>query len=103
MTNTTTQTLIQRLGETDQQYLRQNSPELALIRGNIRNELAKLSHHKQEQCYFLNEAIVILEQARLVFDEMPLSLYLSLSLALSDVYLHYFTLDSSQKYALISE
>lgn len=102
MTNQT-QTLIQRLGETDQAYLEQNSPELALERGQLRNELAKLSRNKQEKLYFLNEAVVILEQARVEFEEMPMALYLSLSLALSDVYLHYFSIDPSQKYAIIAE
>lgn len=102
MTNQT-QTLIQRLGETDQAYLEQNSPELALERGQLRNELAKFSRNKQEKLYFLNEAVIILEQARVEFEEMPMSLYLSLSLALSDVYLHYFSIDASQKYAIIAE
>lgn len=100
---TDTSTLIKQLGDTDEQYLNQNTPQLALKRGQLRDELAKFSRNKQEKLYFLNEAVVILEQARLQFEQMPMSLYLSLSLMLSEVYLHYFDITLEQRYALIAE
>lgn len=100
---TDTSALIKQLGDTDEQYLHHNTPQLALKRGRLRNELAKFSRNKQEKLYFLNEAVVILEQARMQFEQMPLSLYLSLSLRLSDVYLHYFAITLDQRYALIAE
>lgn len=61
----TTQPIIQRIGETDQLYLQGNTPELALERASLRLELVMLSQVRQEQTYFLQEAIVLLEQAGL--------------------------------------
>ena len=48
-----TTNIISRIGETDQLYLTNNSPELALERGDLRLELATISHSKQEQIHFL--------------------------------------------------
>lgn len=95
--------LIQQLGETDQQFLQQNSPELALQRGQIRLKLIQISKQKAEQLYFLQQTLVILEQARLEFDEMPLSLYLDLSILLAQAYLVYFELSQQTRYALIAQ
>lgn len=99
----TKQNLVQRLGETDQAYLVENSPELALERAEIRLSLLRYSRHRPEQEYLLTEAIVILEDARLHFEEMPLSLYLSLSAVLGEAYLAYFSVTGETRYALISE
>lgn len=98
-----TSELIAQLGETDQQFLQQNSPELALQRGTLRLALVNASQRAEEQRYFLQQAIVILEQARLEFAEMPMALYLALSMQLAKTYLAYFDLTQEQRYALIAE
>ena len=72
--------VIARLGETDQLFLSNNTPELALERADLRLQLVTISHLRQEQLHFLQEAIVLLEQARIEYEEMPLNLYLNLSL-----------------------
>lgn len=95
--------LIQTLGETDQLFLQQNTPELALQRGKIRLALIQASQHQQEQVYFLQQAIVIVEQARIEFEEMPLSLYLDLSILLGQIYMCYFNLTQQARFALITE
>ena len=55
-----TTTLIARIGETDQLYLNENTPKLALERADLRLQLVVISHLQQEQVHFLNEAIVCL-------------------------------------------
>ena len=85
MSNETKQ-VIARIGETDQLYLDSNRPELALERADLRLQLVLLSHLRQEQLHFLQEAIVLLEQARIEYDEMPLRLYLNISLHLAKAY-----------------
>ncbi len=95
--------LINRVGETDQTYLQENSPELALERAKLRLELVTHSRVKSEQIHFLQEAIVILEQARVEVDEMPLSLYLALSLQLAQAYMIYFELTGETRFALITQ
>tara|TARA_Y100000816_G_scaffold282532_1_gene258345 strand:- start:404 stop:949 length:546 start_codon:yes stop_codon:yes gene_type:complete len=102
MSNETKQ-VIARIGETDQQYLENNTPELALERADLRLQLVMLSHVRQEQLHFLQEAIVLLEQARIEYDEMPLSLYLNLSLYLAKAYMIYFELTKEQRFALITQ
>ena len=98
MSNETKQ-VIARIGETDQLYLESNTPELAYLR----LELVMLSHIRQEQLHFLQEAIVLLEQARIEYEEMPLSLYLNLSLYLAKAYMIYFELTKEQRFALITQ
>jgi len=98
-----TQQVIARIGETDQLYLESNTPELALERADLRLQLVVLSHIRQEQLHFLQEAIVLLEQARVEYDEMPLSLYLNLSLCLAKAYMIYFELTKEQRFALITQ
>jgi len=98
-----TQQVIARIGETDQLYLESNTPELALERADLRLQLVVLSHLRQEQLHFLQEAIVLLEQARVEYDEMPLSLYLNLSLCLAKAYMIYFELTKEQRFALITQ
>lgn len=102
MSNETKQ-VIARIGETDQLFLENNSPELALERADLRLQLVVLSHVRQEQLHFLQEAIVLLEQARIEYDEMPLSLYLNLSLYLAKAYMIYFELTKEQRFALITQ
>ncbi|WP_411684325.1 hypothetical protein [Acinetobacter indicus] len=99
----TTQPIIQRIGETDQLYLQGNTPELALERASLRLELVMLSQVRQEQTYFLQEAIVLLEQGRVEFEEMPLSLYLNLSLTLAKAYMLYFEISQETRFALITQ
>ena len=102
MSNETKQ-VIARIGETDQLYLNGNTPELALERAELRLQLVLLSHIRQEQLHFLQEAIVLLEQARIEYEEMPLSLYLNLSLGLAKAYMIYFELTKEQRFALITQ
>lgn len=101
--STTTQQIIARIGETDQLYLSESTPELALERADLRLQLVTLSLIRQEQIHFLQEAIVLLEQARIEYEEMPLSLYLDLSLQLAKAYMIYFELTKEQRFALITQ
>lgn len=98
-----TQAIIQRIGETDQLFLNGNSPELALERADLRLQLVTLSKVRQEQTYFLQEAIVLLEQGRVEFEEMPMQLYLNLSLHLAKAYMIYFELTQEKRYAIITQ
>jgi hypothetical protein len=95
--------LVELIGATDQSYLKHNSPELALQRGDLRLQLVAISVNRQEQIHFLHEAIVILEQSRLEFDEMPWPLYLDLSLHLARAYMIYYELSHELKFATISQ
>ncbi|MEG1030717.1 MAG: hypothetical protein RSE28_02585 [Acinetobacter sp.] len=98
-----TKQIISRIGETDQLYLSNNTPELALERGDLRLQLVTLSNSKQEQIHFLQEAIVLLETARIEYDEMPMSLYVKLSLHLAKAYMIFFELTKETRYALITQ
>lgn len=97
------QMIIQRIGETDQQYLEENTPTLALERGDLRLQLVTISHLRQEQIHFLQESIVLLEQARVEFEEMPLRTYLHLSLTLAKAYMMYFEITKETRFALITQ
>ncbi|MHA3092722.1 hypothetical protein [Acinetobacter brisouii] len=97
------QEIIARIGETDQLYLDANSPELALERGNLRLQLVTFSNNRQEQLYFLHEALAILEQARIEFEEISIQLYVDLSLQLAKAYMIYFELSQDNKFALITQ
>ncbi len=98
-----TKVIVTRIGETDQLYLTENTPELALERADLRMQLAMLSRVRQEQIHFLQEAIVLLEQARIEYDEMPMNLYLNLSLHLAKAYMIYFELNKEKRFALITQ
>ncbi|OTG80616.1 hypothetical protein [Acinetobacter sp. ANC 4648] len=98
-----TQQVIARIGETDQLYLTNNTPELALERADLRLQLTTLSHLRQEQLHFLQEAIVLLEQARCEYEEMPMPLYLNLSLHLAKAYMVYFEITKERRFALITQ
>lgn len=102
MRNNTKQ-IIERIGETDQLFLENNHPELALERADLRLQLVSISHHRQEQIHFLQEAVVLLEQARVEFEEMPMRIYLNLSIKLAQAYLTYFDITQEQRFALITQ
>lgn len=95
--------IVSRIGETDQLFLQQNTPTLALERASLRLQLVHLSHSRAEQIHFLQEAIVLLEQARVEFEEIPLTLYLELSIQLAKTYLSYFEISQEQRFALITQ
>lgn len=95
--------IIQRIGETDQMYLNENSAELALERGQLRLTLVELSQHKSEKIHFLHESIALLEQARIEFEEIDTSLYIDLSLALVQAYMMYYELTRDIKFATITQ
>ena len=95
--------IVEQIGATDQSYLQHNSPQLALQRAQLRLQLVSISHHRQEQIHFLHEAIVILEQSRLEFEEMVLPLYLDLSLLLGQAYMIYYELNHDPKFATICQ
>lgn len=98
-----TKQIISRIGETDQLYLSGNTPELALERGDLRLQLVQKSNSKQEQIHFLQEAIVLLETARIEYEEMSMSVYINLSLQLAKAYMIYFELTKESRYALITQ
>lgn len=98
-----TKHIIQRIGETDQLFLQGNTPELALERSDLRLQLIALSSNHQEQVYFLKEAVVLLEQGRIEFEEMPMDLYINLSLHLAKAYMVFFELTKESRYALITQ
>ena len=98
-----TKKIIQRIGETDQLYLQENTPKLALERADLRLQLVTISDIRQEQVHFLQEAIVLLEQARIEFEEMPLDLYINLSLHLAKAYMMFFEITQEERYAIITQ
>ncbi|TCB79819.1 hypothetical protein E0H89_02735 [Acinetobacter sp. ANC 3781] len=98
-----TKKIIERIGETDQLYLENNTPELALERADLRLQLVVISNSRQEQIHFLQEAVVLLEQGRIEYEEMPMRLYLNLSLHLAKAYMLYFEITKEQRFALITE
>lgn len=97
------QQLIADIGTTDQLFLQHNTAELALQRGRLRLQLVELSQHDKEKIYFLQQAIAILEQARLIFDDIELSIYLELSIVLAQTYLSYYHLTQQIHFAVIAQ
>lgn len=95
--------LIQALNNADTQYLKSNTPKLAYTRANIRFELASISQSTKEKQLFLNQAVAILEQSLLTFDELPLSLHLQLSLLLAKCYFSLYEIDKQRHYLVICE
>ena len=98
-----TKKIIERVGETDQLYLTANTPDLALERADLRLQLVLFSSLRQEQIYFLQEAIVILEQARIEYEEIPMRVYLDLSIQLAKAYMLYFEITHEAHFALITQ
>ena len=98
-----TKHIVERIGETDQIFLAGNTAELALERADLRLQLVAVSQARQEQVHFLQEAVVLLEQARVEFEEMPMQLYIDLSLHLGKAYMMFFEITREQRYALIAQ
>lgn len=60
--STETKTIVTRIGETDQLYLTENTPELALERADLRMQLATLSRVRQEQIHFCKRPLFYLNK-----------------------------------------
>lgn len=95
-----THELVAKVGETDQQFLTQPTPMLAKLRSQLRIQLSKLSHQKQEQLYFLTEAVTLLELALLNVTSMDE--HLELSAALGESYIEFYHATKEQRYLVIS-
>jgi hypothetical protein len=93
--------IVKRIGETDQQFLSNPTPELAKIRANLRVQLVQYSHQKQEQVYFLTEAAALLEIA--LMDVTSLEQHLELSAALGETYLQFYHVTHEKRYLIISK
>ena len=93
--------VVAKVGETDQQYLASPSPALAKDRAQLRLRLVELSNHKQEQLYFLTEAVVLLETALMEANE--LEDHIELSAALGETYLTYYDLTKEKRYLIITK
>ena len=52
-----TKQIIERIGETDQLYLTNNTPELALERADLRLQLVVFSNSRQEQIHFYKKQL----------------------------------------------
>lgn len=96
-------TLISQLNITEQKYQNNNTPELAYERASIRLELAEISKKSQEKQHFVNQSVIILEQALISFDDIPFQLYLQLSLLLGESYLSLYHLTQKTPYLTIAE
>ena len=92
--------VVDKLGETDQQFLTMPSTDLAITRAKLRLRLVALSNHKQEQIYFLTEAVVLLETA--LVQAEPLNEALALSAALGETYLCFYQLTKEKHYLLVT-
>lgn len=55
-------TIVNRIGETDQLYLTENTPELALERAELRMQLVVLSRVRQEQLHFYKKRLFCLNK-----------------------------------------
>ncbi|RYY80556.1 MAG: hypothetical protein EOO69_01255 [Moraxellaceae bacterium] len=93
--------LVKKIGETDQQFLTNPTPELAKIRANLRVQLVKHSHQRQEQIYFLTEAAALLEIA--LMEISSLEQHLALSAALGETYLEFYHVTQETRYLIISK
>ncbi len=91
--------IIARVGETDQIFLTEPSPMLALERAQLRQMLVSLSHNQSEQLYFLGEAAVILELADAEAEEQATHVLLAAQLA--SVYLQFHQLTPQQRYLTV--
>lgn len=96
-------TLIAQLNHSDKAYDTDNTPKLAHTRASIRKQLANLSKHHKEKQLFLNQALIILEQALISFEELPITTFLQLNLLLADCYLSLYELDKKAHFLIIAE
>jgi hypothetical protein len=92
--------LIARVGETDQLFLTQPSPELAIERAHLRLAMVQISHSKTEQLHFLGEAAVILELAAVEVTEQ--AIHERLSAQLAAVYLQFHHLSRESRYLVVA-
>lgn len=92
--------IVKKIGETDQQFLSNPTPELAKTRATLRVQLVHYSHQKQEQLYFLTEAAALLEIA--LMDAGSLQQHIELSAALGETYLQFYHVTQEQRYLIIS-
>lgn len=92
--------IVKKIGETDQQFLTNPTPELAKTRANLRVQLVQYSHQKQEQLYFLTEAAALLEIA--LMDVGSLEQHVELSAALGETYLQFYHVTQEKRYLIIS-
>lgn len=98
-TTMTVSEIIARVGETDQIFLTEPTPMLALERAQLRQMLVALSHNQSEQLYFLGEAAVILELAMTEVEEQTTHVLLAAQLAA--VYLQFHQVTPQQRYLTV--
>ncbi len=100
MTSTmTVSEIIARVGETDQMFLTDPTPMLALERAQLRQMLVALSNNQSEQLYFLGEAAVILELADAEVEDQATHVLLAAQLAA--VYLQFNQITPQQRYLTV--
>ncbi|MDE2420366.1 MAG: hypothetical protein KGO49_04180 [Gammaproteobacteria bacterium] len=98
-TTMTVSELISRVGETDQMFLTEPTPMLALERAQLRQMLVALSNNQSEQLYFLGEAAVILELADAEVEDQATHVLLAAQLA--TVYLQFNQITPQQRYLTV--
>lgn len=91
--------IIARVGETDQIFLTEPTPMLALERAQLRQMLVSLSNNQTEQLYFLGEAAVILELANSETEDQATHVLLAAQLA--SVYLQFHQITPQQRYLTV--
>lgn len=91
--------IVARVGETDQLFLTEPTPMLAIERAQLRLMLVSLSHNQSEQLYFLGEAAVILELADVEAEDQATHVLLAAHLAA--VYLKFHHLTPQQRYLTV--
>lgn len=91
--------IIARVGETDQIFLTEPTPMLALERAQLRQMLVALSNNQSEQLYFLGEAAVILELADAEAEDQATHVLLAAQLAA--VYLQFNQVTPQQRYLTV--
>lgn len=91
--------IIARVGETDQIFLTEPTPMLALERAQLRQMLVSLSNNQTEQLYFLGEAAVILELANSETEDQATHVLLAAQLA--SVYLQFHQVTPQQRYLTV--
>lgn len=95
-----TSQLIEKIGETDQLFLTDPTPELAVIRAGLRLTLSRFSHQNNERLYFLTEAAALLEIALMNIEDAFHQV--ELSIGLSNIYLEFYQVTHETRYLLIS-
>ncbi len=91
--------LIARVGETDQLFLTEPTPMLAIERAQLRLQLVAKSNNQSEQLYFLGEAAVILELADAEAEDQATHVLLAAQLAA--VYLQFNQVTPQKRYLTV--